>query len=84
MLNKKIPAWKPKTCLENQPWEHLILLGMTSALILRPQKEKQFQNSKSTKLQVTETEESFEMQAVMHQQEEHQLILEVTEVNWPP
>lgn len=57
---------------------------MTSALILRPQKEKQFQNSKSTKLQVTETEESFEMQAVMHQQEEHQLILEVTEVNWPP
>lgn len=31
-----------------------------------------------------ETEEGFEMQAVMHQQEEHQLILEVTEVNWAP
>lgn len=22
MPNKKIPAWKPKTCLKNQPWEH--------------------------------------------------------------
>ena len=22
MLDKKIPAWKPKTCLKNQPWEH--------------------------------------------------------------
>lgn len=22
VLDKKIPAWKPKTCLKNQPWEH--------------------------------------------------------------
>lgn len=56
---------------------------MTSALILHPQKQRQLQNSRNTKLRVTETEEGFEMQAVMHQQEEHQQILEVTEVNWP-